>query len=93
MGVALSCTLYNHFFVKGTAPAKKKPICAKLKINTKADLGYACLLKKKIGRNRGFSNITHIIVAMYFEGLIVYRNTRRPCYVSKRAYSCRVGEF
>ena len=43
-----------------------------------------------------FSKITHIIVAMYFttfEGLIVYRNTRRSCYVSKRAYSCRVGEF
>ena len=44
----------------------------------------------------GFSKITHIIVTMYFttfEGLIVYRNTRRPCYVSKRAYSCRVREF
>ena len=37
MGVALSCTLYNHFLVKGTAPAKKKPICAKMKINTSAN--------------------------------------------------------
>ena len=39
MGVALSCTLYNHFLVKGTctAPAKKKPICAKIKINTEAE--------------------------------------------------------
>ena len=38
-------------------------------------------------KKSGFSKITHIIVAMYFttfEGLIVYRNTRRPCYVSKR---------
>ena len=37
--------------------------------------------------NRGFSKITHVIAAMYFttfESLIVYRNTRRPCYVSKR---------
>ena len=34
VGVALSCTLYNHFLVKGTAPAKKKPICEKMKINT-----------------------------------------------------------
>ena len=37
MGVALSCTLHNHFLVKGTAPARKKPICAKMKINTYAD--------------------------------------------------------
>ena len=65
-------------------------------------LSYTCLLKKKKKKKKkmleksGFSKITHIIVAMYFttfEGLIVYRNTRRPCYVSKRAYSCRVGEF
>ena len=38
----------------------------------------------------------HVIAAMYFttfESLIVYRNARRPCYVSKRAYSCLVREF
>ena len=34
MGMALSCTFYNDFLVKGTAPAKKKPICAEMKINT-----------------------------------------------------------
>ena len=34
MGVALSCTYYNDFLVKGTAPAKKKPICAEMKINS-----------------------------------------------------------
>ena len=36
------------------------------------------------------------IVAVYFttfESLIVYRNTQRPCYMSKRAYSCSVQEF
>ena len=37
MGAALSCTLHNHFLVKGTVLAKKKPICAKMKINTYAD--------------------------------------------------------
>ena len=43
----------------------------------------------------GFSKITHIIVVMYFttfEGLIVYRNTRRPCYVSKRDASLESSE-
>ena len=38
----------------------------------------------------------YVIVAVYiatFESVIVYRNTRRPCYVSKRAYGCRVCEF
>ena len=34
VGVALSCTFYNDFLVKGTAPAKKKTICAEMKINT-----------------------------------------------------------
>ena len=37
MGVALSGTLYNNFLVKGTAPAKKKLICAEMKINTLAN--------------------------------------------------------
>ena len=48
MGTALSCTFYNDFLVKGTAPAKKKPIC---EINT---LSYACLLKKKKMEKGGF---------------------------------------
>ena len=30
---------------------------------------------------------------MYHQSVIVARNTRRPCYISKRAYSCRVREF
>ena len=41
----------------------------------------------------GFCNFTYVIVAVYFpifERLIMYRNTRRPCYVSKGAHSCRV---
>ena len=47
-------------------------------------------------KKSGFSKITHIIVVMYFttfEGLIINRNTHRPCYVSKRAYGCRIVEF
>ena len=28
-----------------------------------------------------------------FESLIMYRNTRRPCYLSKTAHSCCVREF
>ena len=43
MGVALSC---NDFLVKGTSPAKKKPIYAEMNINTSPILSYACLLKK-----------------------------------------------
>ena len=58
MGVASSCILYNHFLVKGTVPAKKKPICAKMKI--KPILSYACLLKKMIWEKSGFLAISHI---------------------------------
>ena len=41
----------------------------------------------------GFGNFAYVIVALHFaifESLIVYRNTHRPCYVSKRAYGCRI---
>ena len=34
-----------------------------------------------------------VIVAVYFtyfESFIVYKNTRRPCYVSEKAYNCSV---
>ena len=37
--------------------------------------------------------ITCVTPFTAFESVIVSRNTRRPCYVSKRAYSCRVREF
>ena len=37
MGVALSCISITVFMVKGTTPAKKKPICAEMTINTQAD--------------------------------------------------------
>ena len=34
VGVALRCTSYNDFLVKGTSLAKKKPIYAEMNINT-----------------------------------------------------------
>ena len=37
VGVALSCISISVFLVKGTTPAKKKPICAEMTINTQAD--------------------------------------------------------
>ena len=37
MGVALSCIFISFFLVKGTTPAKKKPICAEMTINTQAN--------------------------------------------------------
>ena len=57
--------------------------------------------KKKKKKNTmleklGFGNFIYVIVTVYFtafESVIVSRNTRRSCYVSKRAYSCRVREF
>ena len=46
MGVAPSCTFYNAFLVKGTAPAQNKPICAGMKMNTQADFEL-CLFTKE----------------------------------------------
>ena len=40
MGVALRCTFYNDFLVKGTAPGGRP-------IEAKPILSYACLLKKQ----------------------------------------------
>ena len=84
MCVTPSCTFYNNFLVKGTAPAKKKPICAEIKINTDLEKSFF------------FRNFMYIIVAVHFitfKSVIVSINTHRSCYVSKRAYSCSVREF
>ena len=40
MGLALSCTFYNDFLAKGTAPAKKKLIYVEMKINFLVMLVY-----------------------------------------------------
>ena len=40
-------TLHNHFLVKGTTLAKKKPICAKMKINTSANFEL-CLFTEEV---------------------------------------------
>ena len=44
----------------------------------------------------GFGNFTYVIIAVYFayfESFIMYKNTRRPRYVSKKAYNCSVQEL
>ena len=54
-------------------------------VNTCTVCEIGLLLKKKI---LGFGNFTYVIVTVYFtafESAIVSRNTRKPCYVSKRA--------
>ena len=85
MGVALSC--------KGTTLAKKKPICAEMTINT----FELCLFTEEDQGEIGVLAISRMSfctnVAVYFttfENVILSRNTRRPCNISKRAYSSRV---
>ena len=53
VGVALSCISITFFLVKGTAPAKKKLICAEMMINTQADFEL-CLFseEEEDGENR-----------------------------------------
>ena len=68
---------------------------AKMKVNacTVCEIG---LLKKMMFEKLGVDNFTYVILTVYFtafESVIVSRNTRRLCYVSKRAYSCCVREF
>ena len=45
------------------------------------------------GEIKGFGNFTYVIVAVYFAKFIMYRNTRRPCFVSKKAYNCSIWEL
>ena len=52
MGVALSCISISVFLVKGTTPAKKKPICAEMTINTQADFELCLFSEEEDGENR-----------------------------------------
>ena len=70
---------------------------AKMKVNTytACEIGLLTEEEEDVGQI-GVGNFTYVIVTVYFnafESFIVSRNTRRPCYVSKRAYNCRVREF
>ena len=79
--------------VKGTVHGNKKPFGTKIKVNTCTNFVLGRLKKME---KSGFCNFTYVIVAVYFttfESHIVYRNTRRPCYVSNRDHCCRVREF
>ena len=55
--------------------------------------------KKKMMNNRHFQTFPKITVAVYFtyftefETIIVYRRTRRVCWLSEKAYNICVREF
>ena len=53
----------KDFLVKGTALAKKKPICAEMKIILKLILSYACLLKKI---NQYFGHFLPSVITVHF---------------------------
>ena len=62
-----------------------KPFGTKIKVNTNFVLGRLKKKKKK-WRNWSFSSFMYVVVVVYFttfESVILYRNTHRPCYVSK----------
>ena len=69
-------------------------VSSKMKVNTCTVCEIGLFTEEDIaGRKWGFGNFMYVIVTVYFtafESVIVSRNTCRPCYVSKRAYSCRV---
>lgn len=57
-------------------------------------LGRLNWIRRKRRTNPGFSNFACVTVATYFtyfESLIVYLTTRRPCYVSIKAYNAVFG--
>ena len=52
--------------------------------------------KKKMMENQGFSNFTYVIVTVNFTtfvSLIIYRNTRRSCYVGLTADAFESSEL
>ena len=65
-----------------------KPFDPKIKVNISTNFVLGRLKKKKKMEKSGFSDFMYVIVAVYFttfESVTMYRNTRRPCYVTKRA--------
>ena len=80
---------------KDHARERKKPFFAKTKVYTFANFVVGRLIKKKKRRrwrNRRFSNFLYVIVAVYFTYFESF-NTRRPYYVSEKAYNCLVQEI
>ena len=74
--------------VEGTAYWNKKLFHVEMKL-------YKCTncVWRNRGRNRGFSNFTYVIVAVYFTYFDSFINTCRPCYVYKKAYKPSAPEF
>ena len=71
-------------------------VSCKMKVNTCTVCEIGLLTEEEDAGQIGFCKLTYVIVTVYFtvfESVIVSGNTCRPCYVSKRAYSCRVREF
>ena len=70
----------------------------KIKVNTctVCEIGLFTEEEEDNGEIVFFCNFTYDIVAVYFayfESFIVYKNTRRPRYVPKKAYNCSVQEL
>ena len=58
---------------------------------TFCEIGY----RQKMMEKLGLWQFTYVIVTVYFvcfERFIVYKNTNRPRYVSKKAQNCSVQE-
>ena len=74
---------------------------AKMKVNTCTVFEIGLFTEEDKEEDEGeigvlANYVTYVIVAVYFayfESFIVYRNTRRPRYVSKEAYNCSVREL
>ena len=77
---------------KDHAPERKESFYAKIKVSAFANSEVGRLIKKmkkkkKKMENWWFSNFPYVIEKVYltyFEIFNVYKNTRRPCYVSEK---------
>lgn len=69
-------------------------VCTNIEVTTYQFCARPFELKKKTEK----SGVLQMSLYQYtyitnFEGLIMYKNIRRPCYVSEMAYSCQVPEL
>ena len=82
---------------KDYARERKRSFYAKTKVSAFANFEVDRLIKKKKKmKNQHFGHSLYVIIAVNFtcfESFIVFKNTRRPCFVSAKAYSCPVREI
>ena len=99
VGMALSCISITFFFGERHYAGQKEADLCRNDDKYPSRFWVMPVLwrrRRRWWRKSGFSSFTYVIVAVYFtnfESVIVSGNTLRPCYISKRAYSCRVREF